>query len=141
MTGRNPARYRVYGCIATLAGAVAILIGIWCESAAATSAWMAVACLSILTQQASFWSVTTEIGGAHLGVLFGLMNSMGVPGAFLSSKFVGQSAEWMAESGSQGRAQWDPAFYVSAGVLVVGAVLAVRRRRAKNRGRGRGRAQ
>ncbi len=122
VTGRHPARFRAYGCIATLAGAVAIAIGVGCESPAATSAWMAVACLAILTQQASFWSVTTEIGGAHLGVLFGLMNSMGVPGGYLSSKFVGQSADWMAAYGYEGRAQWDPALQVSAGVLVVGAL-------------------
>ena len=49
--------------------------------AEATSVWIAVACLATLSQQATFWAVTTEISGPHLGAIFGLMNSMGVPGA------------------------------------------------------------
>ena len=77
--------------------------------------------MAALTQQATFWAVTTEIGGAHLGVVFGLMNSMGVPGATVSSIFLGRFVDWMSEQGYQGRAQWDPAFYVYAAVLVIGA--------------------
>jgi hypothetical protein len=49
------------------------------------------------------------------------MNSMGVPGAFLSTLFLGQFVTWMREEGYSGRAQWDPAFYVYAAVLLVGA--------------------
>ena len=120
-TGRNPGRFRIYGFAGTFVAALAIVAGVACESPVATSAWIAVACLATLTQQASFWAVTTEISGAHLGVMFGLMNSMGVPGGYLSSKFFGQFADWMADFGYEGRAQWDPAFHISAGVLVVGA--------------------
>ena len=49
------------------------------------------------------------------------MNSMGVPGAFVSTMFLGRFVDWMDGQGYEGRAQWDPAFYVYAGVLVVGA--------------------
>ena len=53
--------------------------------------------------------------------LFGLMNSMGVPGAFASTMFLGRFVDWMYDRGYEGRAQWDPAFYVYAGVLFIGA--------------------
>ena len=35
--------------------------------------------------------------------------------------FLGQFVDWMARHGYAGRDQWDPAFYVYAGVLVIGA--------------------
>jgi hypothetical protein len=71
---------------------------------------------------ATWWAVVTEISGKHLGVLFGLMNSMGVPGAMLSQLFFGQLADLLKALGFQGRAQFDPLFYVYSGVLLVGAV-------------------
>ncbi len=121
VTGHHPARYRVYGFAGTMLAAVALVIAIGCESPVATSVWAALAFMFAISQQATFWAVTTEIGGAHLGVVFGLMNSMGVPGAFVSSMFLGRFVDWMADRGYEGRAQWDPAFYVYAAVLVVGA--------------------
>ena len=130
-TKGHPARFRWYGFAGTLAAAVALVISIRCESPLAASIWAAVAFLCAISQQATFWAVTTEIGGEHLGVVFGLMNSMGVPGAFVSSMFLGRFVDWMAARGHEGRAQWDPAFYVYAAVLVVGACcwLAVDARR------------
>ncbi|MGD9723175.1 MAG: MFS transporter [Pirellulales bacterium] len=121
VTHDHPARFRVYGFCGTLAAAGALLVSIQCESALATSLWAAVAFMAAISQQATFWAVTTEIGGSHLGVVFGLMNSMGVPGAFVSSVFLGRFVDWMGERGASGRGQWDPAFYVYAAVLVVGA--------------------
>jgi sugar phosphate permease len=121
VTNFHPARYRVYGFCGTAMAALALLASIHCQSPRATSAWAALAFMAALSQQATFWAVTTEISGAHLGVVFGLMNSMGVPGAFVSSMFLGRFVDWMGSQGYEGRAQWDPAFYVYAGVLVVGA--------------------
>ena len=47
--------------------------------------------------------------------------------------FLGSFVDWMDARGYVGRAQWDPAFYIYAGVLMVGGVLlAGRRRGAKN---------
>src|SRR5205085_210216 len=117
VTRFHPARFRAYGFCGTALAAVALLASIQCESARATSAWASVACMAAISQQATFWAVTTEISGAHLGVIFGLMNSMGVPGAFVSSTFLGRFVDWMASQGYSGRAQWDPAFYIYAGVL------------------------
>jgi sugar phosphate permease len=121
ITGYHPVRFRLYGFAGTAAAAVALVISIQCEDPWATSLWASLAFMCALTQQATFWAVTTEIGGAHLGVVFGLMNSMGVPGATASSVFLGSFVDWMKRQGFEGRAQWDPAFYVYAAVLVVGA--------------------
>ena len=103
------------------ASAVALWAGIECQSARATSLWAAVAFMFAISQQATFWTVTMEISGRHLGVIFGLLNSLGVPGAFASTMFLGQFADWMEAQGYHGRQQWDPAFYVYAGVLLLGA--------------------
>ena len=120
-TGYHPVRYRIYGFAGTATSAVALLMSVQCASATATSAWAAVAFAAAISQQATFWAVTTEISGRNLGSIFGLMNSMGVPGAFVSTMFLGRFADWMSEQGYTGRAQWDPAFYIYSGVLLVGA--------------------
>jgi ACS family glucarate transporter-like MFS transporter len=121
ITHAHPARYRMYGFAGTALAALALLLSVQCESPRATSLWAALACLAAMSQQATFWAVTTEISGKHLGVVFGLMNSMGVPGAFVSTVFLGRFVDWMKSQGYEGRAQWDPAFYVYAGVLLLGA--------------------
>lgn len=121
ITNRNPMRHRLYGFSGTMLAALTLWAGIECESPRATSLWAAAALMVAISQQATFWSVTMEISGRHLGVVFGLMNSMGVPGAFASTVFLGRFVDWMAARGYQGRAQWDPAFYVYASVLVIGA--------------------
>ncbi len=100
---------------------LALLASGQCVSPLATSLWAAVAFAAAISQQATFWAITTEISGKHLGSIFGLMNSMGVPGAFVSTMFLGRFVDWMGARGYVGRAQWDPAFYVYAGVLLVGA--------------------
>jgi sugar phosphate permease len=131
MTKFHPARFRVYGFLGTAIAAACLIASVRAESALATSLWAAAACVGTMSQQATFWAVTTEISGRHLGSIFGLMNSLGVPGAFASTLFLGQFVTWMRERGHEGRAQWDPAFYVYAGVLMVGALcwLAVDARR------------
>ncbi|HEX3727156.1 MAG TPA: MFS transporter [Pirellulales bacterium] len=121
VTKDHPARFRLYGFAGTALAAVALLIALQCQTAWGTSLWAAVAFMAAISQQATFWAVTTEIAGSHLGVVFGLMNSMGVPGAFMSSMFLGVFVDWMGRRGYVGRAQWDPAFYVYAAVLGVGA--------------------
>jgi len=121
ITNYRPARFRIYGFCGTMISAAALLASIQCESPVATSIWGSIALMAAISQQATFWAVTTEISGAHLGVVFGLMNSMGVPGAFVSSMFLGEFVDAMAARGYVGREQWDPAFYVYAAMLVIGA--------------------
>jgi sugar phosphate permease len=121
VTNRNPARHRVYGFAGTSLAALALWTSVECDSPVATSLWAAVALMAAISQQATFWTVTMEISGRHLGVVFGLMNSMGIPGAFASTVFLGRFVDWMRAQGYEGRGQWDPAFYVYAAVLIVGA--------------------
>jgi hypothetical protein len=64
-----------------------------------------------------------DISGKHLGALFGLMNSMGVPGGYLATVFMGHFVEHRKSAGYLGRDQWDPALFVYAGVLLFGATL------------------
>jgi ACS family glucarate transporter-like MFS transporter len=71
---------------------------------------------------ATWWAAVTDISGQHVGSLFGLMNSMGVPGAVASQLFFGRFADWMGTHGFRGRDQWDPGFYLYAAVLLAGAL-------------------
>ncbi|HVX63819.1 MAG TPA: MFS transporter [Pirellulales bacterium] len=124
--------YSGYGAAALGFAAVAMLISVLSESLTVSSLFATLACMTSLSHQASWWSITTEISGKHLGALFGLMNSMGVPGALISTTFLGHFVDWMAARGFIGREQWDPAFYIYAGVLLLGGCcyLAVNCRRS-----------
>jgi hypothetical protein len=48
---------------------------------------------------------------------------MGVFGAISSQYFFGAFSDWRKADGYVGRAQWDPAFYVCAGLLVCAGIL------------------
>jgi MFS family permease len=113
---------RLVGAGGLGAAALALLGSLACDSAVAAAALTAVACLSACTTLASWWAVVTAISGRHLGALFGLMNSLGVPGAIGSQLFFGSFADFRRAHGYYGRDQWDPGFYVYAGALLLGAV-------------------
>src|SRR5262249_47538715 len=102
--------------------AVALVGSIHCDSPVAAASLTALACFSACMTLANWWAVVTAISGRHLGALFGLMNSLGVPGAIASQLFFGWFADTMKEQGYLGRDQWDPGFYVYASDLVLGAI-------------------
>jgi len=77
----------------------------------------------LFLQQSTWWSSVVEVSGRHVGSLFGLMNGMGIFGAMGSQFFFGYFADWQAARGLTGRAQYDPAFYVFAAVLLLGALF------------------
>src|SRR5581483_7816165 len=83
---------------------------------------MAAGMFAINATLANWWGAVADISGRHLGALFGLMNSMGAVGALASPPFLGWFVEHMEALGYTGREQWDPAFYVYASVLAVGAL-------------------
>jgi MFS family permease len=87
--------------------------------AALCASW---ACLAIHLALPSGWSVVAEISGPHVGALWGLLNAMGVAGAYLSPIFLGGLVDYLGARGYAEREQWDPAFYVYASLLLVGAV-------------------
>ncbi|HVC95503.1 MAG TPA: MFS transporter [Pirellulales bacterium] len=74
-------------------------------------------------QLAAWWSTMADIGGRHVGALFGLGNMIGLGGGALSQVFLGSYADYRKALGLMGRDQWDPAFYFYGGVLVVGGLL------------------
>jgi MFS family permease len=120
--GANPGRARRrLGSGAFLVAAALLPAGVACDSPLASTVLAAGSCLAMACQQSAWWSSASEIGGRHLGALFGLLNMMGVPGAMASQFFFGAWADWRQAQGFTGRAQWDPAFFAYAGLLLIGA--------------------
>jgi sugar phosphate permease len=74
-------------------------------------------------QLAAWWATMGDVGGRHLGALFGLCNMIGLAGGGVSQVFLGAFADHMKSLGLEGRAQWDPAFYLYGGVLMLGGLL------------------
>jgi sugar phosphate permease len=74
-------------------------------------------------QLAAWWAAMGDIGGRHLGALFGLCNMIGLSGGAISQVFLGRFIDQMKDLGLEGRAQWDPAFPLYGGVLLVGGML------------------
>jgi sugar phosphate permease len=106
----------------TLAGALVA------SSVRADSALVAVLLCSVgyffsYLQLAAWWAAMGDVGGRHLGALFGLCNMIGLSGGAISQLFLGQFADQMRALGHEGRAQWDPAFPLYGGVLVAGGLL------------------
>lgn len=74
-------------------------------------------------QLAGWWAAMGDVGGRHLGALFGLCNMIGLSGGALSQIFLGSFADRMKALGLHGRDQWDPAFPIYGGVLFAGGLL------------------
>jgi ACS family glucarate transporter-like MFS transporter len=109
------------GC-GLLVAAAAMALSIHIDDPFLATQFLALACFTVHLHLTAWWAAVTEISGKHLGTLFGLMNSMGVPGATASQLFLGWFADWRQGLGYSGRPQWDPAFYVYAGVLLAGSL-------------------
>lgn len=101
---------------------VSLLIGKHCDTPVIATLWTAGSLMLTVVTLASWWGSVADLSGRHLGALFGLMNSLGGLGALASQRFAGKFAAWMKSQGHTGRAQWDPIFFVYAGVLLVGAM-------------------
>jgi MFS family permease len=121
-TGSRRWGRRVVGCGALGNAALWLGLGVQCDSAVLASICTTLASMSAMLAQATWWSSVTDISGRHIGALFGLMNSLGMPGAIAGPLFFGFFADRMKELGYEGRAQWDPGFYVYCGVLLLGAI-------------------
>jgi MFS transporter, ACS family, glucarate transporter len=113
---------RLIGVTGLITAAVLLTASVRCKAPVAAALLTAGASLTAFTALPSWWAVVTEISGQHLGALFGLMNSLGVPGAVLSQIFFGWFADRRGELGYTGRDQWDPGFYVYSGVLLIAAL-------------------
>jgi MFS transporter, ACS family, glucarate transporter len=102
--------------------AASLLVSLHCDDALQSAVFAGVSVACMASYQAHWWACVTELAGRHLGALFGLLNGMGVVGAMASQYFFGALGTYRAELGYTGREQWDPAFYVYAAVLALGAV-------------------
>jgi sugar phosphate permease len=111
-------------------GTVGLIVGgtLVASSVHADTALMAVLLCSVgyffsYIQLAAWWAAMGDVGGRHLGALFGLCNMIGLSGGAISQLFLGQFADHMKALGFEGRAQWDPAFPLYGGVLLAGGLL------------------
>ena len=71
----------------TAGAAGAMVASIHCDSPWLAAVCATAACFGVHLQLASWWGVVAEISGKHVGAVFGLVNSMGIPGAFGSPIF------------------------------------------------------
>ena len=122
VTGDRKKVRRRWCCSVVVLAAISLLIGKECDSPVIATLWTAGSLMFTVSTLAAWWGAVTDISGRHLGALFGLMNSLGGVGAIASQLFVGRFADWMKSQGHSGRAQWDPMFYVYAGILLLAAV-------------------
>jgi len=120
-TGERRWSRRILGCGGHFLAALALGSSTLFDSPLAAALCASLACLTSNIQLATWWAAVTDVSGKHLGALFGLLNSMGVPGAFVSPVFFGWASQWLGSLGYTGRDQFDPLFYVYAFVLLVGA--------------------
>jgi sugar phosphate permease len=119
---RTPAA-RKWLCAATTATAAGIfLVGMQMESPFGMSLLFGICSLSLLCMQPIWWAFTAELGGKHLGSVFGFMNGMGTFGAMGSQLFFGFFRQWRSAQGAQGRDAADPAFWVYFVVLLAAAL-------------------
>lgn len=122
LTGDRFRCRRLFCSSSVLLAAVLLLIGKTCDSPLIATLWTSGSLMLTVMTLASWWGSVSDLSGRHLGALFGLMNSLGGLGAMASQRFAGRFATWMKEQGHTGRAQWDPIFFVYAGVLGIASV-------------------
>jgi MFS family permease len=121
-TGSRRWGRRLTGCTGLGSAAFFLTVSVQCEDVGPAAVFTALATFCAALPMATWWAVVTEISGKHLGALFGLMNSLGVPGAVASQLFFGAFADAREKLGYVGREQWDPGFYVYVCALLIGAV-------------------
>src|SRR5205823_3210612 len=86
--------------------------------------FMSGAAMFSFAQLPTWWSVVAEISGRHLGAMFGLLNSMGVLGAFVSNILMGYLVQYRKDVYEySGRELWDPIFNLYIAVLFVGGLM------------------
>jgi ACS family glucarate transporter-like MFS transporter len=115
---------RIYGFAIFTLAAFSLWASMNTDSSWGSAFWMASAAMFAYAQLPTWWSVTAEISGRHLGALFGLMNSMGVLGAFASNILMGILIDYREkEYLYSGRQLWDPVFDLYMAVLAVGGLM------------------
>jgi sugar phosphate permease len=96
-----------------------LLANLAVDDATVSAVFTALSFLVMMSQQPLWWTSAIELGGRHLGAVFGLMNGLGTIGAMSSPYFFGAFRDWRAAEGFTGREQSDPAYFVYAAALIV----------------------
>jgi sugar phosphate permease len=121
LTGERRRSLQGLGCGGLGSASLSLYVAVHCDSAVTASLFTMLAYFCACVNVAAWWAAVMAISGKHLGALAGLLNSMGVPGAFVSPLFVGAFVDWQGERGLTGREQWDPTFYAFVAALFLGA--------------------
>lgn len=103
--------------------AVGIVGGVFTDGITDSAILVAIACLGVQLQVPAWWASATQVGGRHLGAIFGLMNMIGAIGGIASQLFMGRFADYMKGLGYAGRARWDPGFFIYTFVALTGMVI------------------
>lgn len=111
------------GCVSLALGSTALFCGVRADSPVTSAALISLACFCLQVQIPAWWSTVTQISGRHIGSMFGLMNSMGIPGATASQLLPGTLADYLKRQGYVGRDQWDPGLLLYSGVLAIAIFL------------------
>ena len=120
-TGSRKWGRRLIGVAGLGSAAVALGLGVRCDQPVLAALLTALASFCANLHMAAWWGVATDISGKHVGSLFGLMNSLGVPGAVASQLYLGRFADWRISLGYTGRDAWDPGFFAYIVALTLGA--------------------
>ncbi len=102
---------------------VCILGSVFTDGIMGSAILVALACLGVQLQVPAWWASATQVSGRHLGALFGMMNMIGALGGIASQLFMGRFADFMAGLGYEGRARWDPGFFVYSLVALIGMLI------------------
>jgi len=124
LTGRLGSRrlaLRVMGRGGLALAGVFVASSVYADDPRLAALLCAVAFFFAYIQLAAWWAAVGDIGGRHLGAVFGFCNMIGLVGGFASQVSLGIFVDFMKSQGHSGRAQWDPAFYLFGGVLLLGA--------------------
>jgi sugar phosphate permease len=113
---------RIIGSVGLLMAGVMVGASTTADQAFVSVMFCAVGFFFAYIQLAAWWATMGDIGGRHLGALFGMCNMMGLGGGFVSQVGLGNFVDIMESMDKVGRAAWDPAFYVFGGLLLVGSV-------------------
>jgi MFS family permease len=114
---------RLVGIGALATGAASLSIAIRCDSTWLFAVFSAFTCFCLQLQIPTWWATVTKISGPHLGALFGLMNSLGVPGASASQYLFGWFVNRQKAAGLSGREAWDPGLEAYPLVLLTACAI------------------
>lgn len=103
----------LFAAVSLVLGGALLILGSQAPGAVTATVLLALGAGAIFFAQSGYWALAADFGGPHAGVVSGLMNMVGMLGAFLTSSVT----PWL-----QNHYGWTSVFYVGAAIAVAGAV-------------------